>query len=210
LPRDVLMETFWPETTQALARNSLNVALHGLRQAFKSQSDVQVIEFTEGSYRFNPQLRIWLDVDEFDRRVKAGHQLEEAGKLSAVAAQYEMAAGLYQGDFLPDEPYEEWAVLPRERLRLAHLDMLDRLIHIYFSQGHYASCATLCQLILAQDSCREDAHCRLMRCYSRQSQYHLSVRQYETCASSLFTELGIKPSAATTQLVERIRHHEHV
>ena len=210
LPRDVLMEAFWPETTAALARNSLNVALHGLRQAFKSQSDVQVIEFTEGGYRFNPQLQIWLDVDEFDRRVKAGHQLEEAGKLSAVAAQYEMAAGLYQGDFLPDEPYEEWAVLPRERLRLAHLDMLDRLSHIYFSQGHYASCATLCQLILAQDNCREDAHCRLMRCYSRQSQYHLAVRQYEVCASSLLTELDIKPSTATTQLVERIRHREHV
>ena len=210
LPRDVLMETFWPETAPASARNSLNVALHGLRQAFKGLSDVPVIEFTEGAYRFNPQLRIWLDVDEFDQRVKAGHQLEAAGKFAAATNEYEMSAGLYQGDFLPDEPYEEWAVLPRERLRLARLELLDRLSRIYFSQGHYASCATLCQLILAQDNCREDAHCRLMRCYSRQNQHHLAIRQYEACATSLLSELEIKPAAATTQLFDRIRRRERV
>lgn len=208
--RDVLMETFWPDTAPESARNSLNVAVHGLRQAFKGLSDAPVIEFTEGAYGFNPQLHVWLDVDEFDRRVKAGHQLEAAGKLSAATTEYEVAAGLYQGDFLPDEPYEEWAVLPRERLRLAHLEMLDRLSHIYFSQGHYASCVTLCQLILAQDNCREDVHCRLMRCYSRQGQHHLAVRQYEACAAALSSELDIKPATATIQLFERVRRRERV
>jgi DNA-binding SARP family transcriptional activator len=88
--------------------------------------------------------------------------------------------------------------------------MLDRLSHVYFSQGHYASCTTLCQLILAEDNCREDVHCRLMRCYSRQGQHHLALRQYESCVGALRLELDIKPAATTTQLCERIRHRERI
>ena len=210
MSRENIMETFWPDATPEAGRNSLNVAMHGLRQAFRTVTETPIIDFGEGAYHFNPDFKIWLDVDEFDRYAKAGIQLEAAGKLSAATTEYETAAGLYQGEFLPDELYEEWAVLPRERLRLAHLDVLDRLSQIYFGQGHYASCATLCQLIIAEDNCREDAHCWLMRCYARQGQHHLALRQYESCVSALQLELDIKPSPLTIQLYERIRRRERI
>ena len=35
--REQLMEAFWPEAAPAAARNSLNVAVHGLRRAFPGQ-----------------------------------------------------------------------------------------------------------------------------------------------------------------------------
>jgi len=209
-PRDVLMDVFWPEASPYSARNRLNVAVHSLRQALRPTTDVSIILFDEGAYRLNPDLRVWLDADEFERHVQAGRQLEDSGQLAAATAEYEVAAGLYQGDFLAEDPYEDWPVLKRERLRSAYLDSLDRLSHIYFSQSQYASCATLCQLILARDNCREDAHCRLMRCYSRQGQHHLALRQYQACVEALRTELDVLPAPATTQLYERIRRREHV
>lgn len=211
-PRDVLMDLFWPDSGPEEARNSLNVALHGLRQALRSAAAVPVVEFCrdEGAYRLHPNLHLWLDVDEFERHVQAGCAMEAAGQFAAAAAGYEVAAGLYQGDFLADDPYEEWPVLHRERLRLAYLDTLDRLGRIYFSQGRYAACATLCQLLLARDNCREDAHCRLMRCYSRQGQRHLALRQYQVCVRALHDDLGVAPAPATTDLCERIRRREWV
>ncbi len=209
-PRDVLMDVFWPNASPEAARNSLNVALHSLRRALRTATDMPVILFQDGAYSLNPDLRLWLDVDEFDRHVKAGRQLEAAGQLSAATAEYELAVGLFQGDFLADDPYEEWPVLTRERLRVAYLDMLDRVGQIHFSQGQYASCITLCQLILARDNCREDAHCRLMRCYSRQGQHHLALRQYQTCVDALRTELEVGPALTTTKLYERIRRRERV
>jgi DNA-binding SARP family transcriptional activator len=210
LPRDVLMDIFWPDASPEAARNSLNVALHGLRQALRMAADVPVVLFQDGAYRLNPELRLWLDVDEFERRVEAGRRLEAAGQLSAAAAEYEVAAGLYQGDFLAEDPYEEWPVMTCERLRLAYLDTLDRLSQICFGQGQYGLCASLCQRILIQDSCREDAHCRLMRCYSRQRQHHLGLRQYQICVKTLRDELEVEPSPTTTQLYERIRRREQV
>jgi DNA-binding SARP family transcriptional activator len=142
--------------------------------------------------------------------LQAGRRSEDAGDLASATVRYEQAARLYQGDFMADDLADDWSVLPRERLRVDHLDTLDRLSHIYFIQEQFASCTMLCQMILAQDNCREDVHCRLMRCYSRQNQHHLALRQYQTCVEALDHELGVAPAPTTTQLYERIRRREAV
>src|ERR671911_701903 len=38
-----LRGAFWPEAPRASARNSLNVAVHGLRRAFRDSAGVQVV-----------------------------------------------------------------------------------------------------------------------------------------------------------------------
>jgi DNA-binding SARP family transcriptional activator len=204
------MDLFWPDAAPEAARNNLNVAVHGLRQALKAASERQVVLFQDSAYRLNPELTIWIDVEVFERHVATGRQLEANGQLAAATAEYEVATGLYQGDFLADDPYEEWPVLTRERLRVAYLDTLDRLAQLYFSQGQYAACAALCQRTLSYDNCREDAHCRLMRCYSRQGQQHLALRQYQACVEALHDELDVEPAQTTVDLYERIRRRERV
>jgi DNA-binding SARP family transcriptional activator len=208
--REVLMDVFWPDSTPEAARNSLNVAVHGLRRALRAAADVPVVVLEGGAYRLHPDVRLWVDVEEFERHVGAVRRLEEAGELAGAIAEYELAASVYQGDFLADDPYEEWPVLTRERLRLEYLDILDRLSQLYFGRGSFASCAALCQRIIERDACREDAHRRLMRCYSRQGQPHLALRQYQACVEALQSELGVGPAPATVQLHEVIRRHEPV
>lgn len=208
--RDVLMEFFWPEASPEAARNSLNVAIHGLRQAFRAVSEQPVVIFENGAYRLDPALAVWVDVEEFERHVQTARQLEESGQLRAATAAYEVAIGLYGADFLADDPYEDWPVLTRERLRVMQLEALDRLGQIYFAQGQYAACANLCQQMLAADSCREDAHCRLMRCYARLGQYPPALRQYQACVEALRAELDVEPSPGTIELYERIRRREAV
>ena len=209
-PREVIIDVFWPEAALDAARNNLHVAVHGLRSAFRTAVDIPVVVFERGSYRLHPDLQLWVDVDEFDRHMRGGHQLEAAGELAATTAEYELAVSLYQGDFLSEDRYEEWAVLTRERLRLAYLDTVDRLSHLYFSQGRYAPCVALCQRILERDPCREDAHRRLMRCYSRQGQQHLALRQYRSCAEALQAELSIGPTVETDALRDQIQRRETV
>jgi DNA-binding SARP family transcriptional activator len=210
IPRDVLMDVFWPQAGPEAARNSLNVTLHGLRQALKTVTDMPVILFEEGAYCFNPEFHIWTDVDEFDRHVQAGRRFEAKEQLVRAITEYEAAMELYQGDFLSGDLYEEWPLLPRERLRVAFQDTLDRLSRIFFSRQQYVACEAICQQILARDNCREDAHCLLMRCYSRQEQQHLALRQYQACADALRSELDVAPAPATAQLFERIRRREAV
>ena len=208
--REVLMEVFWPESAPEASRNSLNVAIHALRRTLRTMTNIPVILYAGGAYRISRELRLWLDVDEFGRCVESGRRLEDAGEIDQATRDYEFAGGLYRGDFLADDPYEDWAALTRERLRLAHLDALGRLSNLYFNVGHYTACASLCQRIIERDPCREDAHRRLMRCYSRQGQAHLALMQYRTCTRALADELGVETDPSTAELHEHIRRHERV
>ena len=210
LGREQMMEVFWPGSPPEAARNSLNVAIHGLRRALRAAADVQVVVLEAGAYRLDAGLDLWVDVDEFERHVECGHRLEAAGELDAALAEYELATALYQGDFLADDPYEEWPALTRERLRVVYLDTLDRLSHLYFTQHQYGSCVTLCKTIVQFDPCREDAHRRLMRCFSRQGQAHLALRQYQMCADALQAELTVDPDPSTVTLRDQIRSHQTV
>ena len=208
--REQLMEAFWPEAAPAAARNSLNVAVHGLRRAFRDSAGIQVVVLEDGSYRLGPGLRLWLDTDEFELHVAGGRRLEAAGDLAGAAADYERALALYQGDFLADDPYEDWPVMTREHLLLSYLDVLDRLSGLYFGQHQYGACVALCRLLVERDRCREDAHRRLMRCFTRQGQPHLALRQYQACADALDQDLGVGPDPATVALAQQIRWHQPV
>ena len=209
-PREVLMDVFWPESPPEASRNSLNVAIHGLRRTLRTVTNLPVIQHSGGAYGIHPGLRLWLDVEEFESRVENGHRREEAGDADRATREYESADGLYRGDFLADGLYEEWAALTRDHLRLAHLDALSRLSNLHFGAGRYATCAALCQRIIECDPCREDAHRRLMRCYSRQGQPHLALLQYRACVQALAAELGVDADPATARLHDQIRGHEPV
>ncbi len=208
--REVLMEAFWPGSSPDASRNSLNVAIHALRQTLRGATDVPVVVHGGGGYQISGELRLWLDTEEFDRHLESGRRHEAAGQFPEAMRDYEFAASLYRGDFMADDPYEDWTALIRERLRMAHLDALGRLSTMYFEAGQYTACASLCQRIIERDPCREDAHRRLMRCYSRQSLPHLALMQYRACQRALADELGVDADPATTELQRRIRRHERV
>ncbi len=208
--RELLMDAFWPEAAPAAARNSLNVAMHSLRRAFRVSAGVQPVTLEDGTYRLGPGLRLWLDVDEFEQRVAAARRLEAAGDPAGAAADYERALALYQGDFLADDPYEDWPVTTRESLLLAYLDVLDRLGDLYLARHQLGACVALSRLLVQRDPCREDAHRRLMRCFTRQGQPHLALRQYQACVDALDHELGVHPDPATTALARQIRLHQPV
>lgn len=208
IPREVLMEQFWPEAEPELARNRLNVAMSGLRQALRPVTDIEVVVFEDGKYGLDSIWRLWVDVEEFERHLETARRLEAAGEAEQAIHDLEVAANLYQGDFLQDDPYEEWTVPIRERLRLAYLDALYQLSRHSFQQGQYAACAALCQAILGRDSCREDVHCLLMRCYARQNQVPLALRQYQACAEALRRELEVEPAVSTLELYKKIRLRE--
>ena len=88
--------------------------------------------------------------------------------------------------------------------------MLDRLSGLYFGQHQYGACVALCRQLVERDPCREDAHRRLMRCFTRQGQPHLALRQYQACADALHRDLGVDPDPATAALATQIRRHQPV
>jgi DNA-binding SARP family transcriptional activator len=208
--RDVLMDVFWPGVDPDRARSRLHVALSGLRRSFRGVIDVPVVEFRAGRYQISSELELRTDVEDFERLAAIAAEAEQAGDSATAIECCERAIAAYRGDFLVDEPYEDWALLRRETLRVKYLDLLDRLTTYYLADDRIGECISAAQHILHQDACREDAHRLLMRCYARQGRIHQVTRQFELCSRAIQSALGCEPSDATATLYRSIRlEHAH-
>jgi two-component SAPR family response regulator len=203
--KEVLMDTFWPGSDFEAARRNLHQAIYALRQILRGdQQEFHHIFFKNDCYSLNPGLEIWIDFREFEKHINLGRRLDKAGQADKAIEQYGIAEGLYQGDFLEEDLYEDWPVIRREQLYSSYLVLVERLTEIYLQIGQYTSVTHLCHKVLAKDRCYEAVHRMLMQCYLAQGQRHLAVRQYQTCIRALREDLGISPSRETVDLYHRI------
>ena len=203
--RDVLLEQFWPGVEPDVARNRLHVALSSVRRALAAVTDVPLVEFRDGFYRIAPVHDVDTDVERFHALIEAGRSAEIDDRLDEAAALYRQAAATYTGDFLADCPYDDWTMLPREELRMAYVDLLDRWSGVLAATGRESECVEVGRLLLREDPCREDVHRLVMRCQARSGRTSEALRQYERCRHALRECLGLEPSAPTQALARSLR-----
>lgn len=203
--KEKLMDALWPEADPESARRNLHQAVYSLRHTLKIHNqNLQYILFQNECYLLNPEVEIWIDFNEFELHIRSAHQLEIQGSIAAAINKYAMAEELYQGGFLEDEPYAEWAAPKRHQLQHLYLEIADKLSHYYFEQQQYTAAVSQCQRILLVDNCYEPAHRLLIECYLSQGQRHMAVRQYQACVQALKETLGLSPSEKTRLVYRKL------
>ncbi|HEV2093881.1 MAG TPA: BTAD domain-containing putative transcriptional regulator [Rubrobacter sp.] len=209
--QDHLMGWLWPDSSLKKARWSLNSAVHGLRKLLgdcPSLASVNCVLLEEGHYRLCPAVRVTTDVDEFDGRYERGRSLERSRRMPEAVAEYERAIGLYRGDYLVEDLYEDWTMVERERLANAYVDMLGRLAVHYVETGQPHECIRACYRILEKDRCHEDSYRLLMRCYVLLGLRGRALRQYRLCEKTIGREYGMSPSPETRALYRSLLSHD--
>ena len=206
--RDVLMDTFWPEADAESARRNLHQAIYSLRQAIRLDDSAQPILLVNGHYQLNPHLAMWIDAEEYEKRLLAGRRLQEEGLLEEAALEYSFALGLYQGDFLEQDEYADWVAKHREAKRRSYREAAAFLSGYFYDRGDYAVAIAICKRLIELDGCDEQAHAKLILCYSRQGDRATAIRQYHVCKHALRDELGVSPSAETQALLTSILRDE--
>jgi predicted ATPase/DNA-binding SARP family transcriptional activator len=193
--REVLAELLWPDRAQGDALRNLRVTLASLRKT------IDPFVTTGEPVGMSHDSTWWLDVREFEA------YLDTAGPRDATMLQ--AALDLYHGDFLSgfyvdSQPFEDWAMLERERLRLRAMEALDRLIAAYLDQGDYSSGIMRANQLLAMEDLREKTYRHLMQLLWRSGEREAALAQYETCCRLLDMHLGTKPTPQTVKLFEQI------
>jgi DNA-binding SARP family transcriptional activator len=205
--RDVLMDVFWPNVAPAAARNSLHVALTGARNALRGCCPTPVLARNYDTYEIAPDIDVWVDVEEFERHCRAGVAAERAGDGRQAVASFERANQLYDGDFLADDPYAEWAAPTRDTLQILAQDVQSRLVTLYARRSDHAAALQLGRWILTSDPCNEGVHRQLMSSYATTGCGHLALAQYHRCADALWATFRVGPAPETRALYEHLRAH---
>lgn len=177
---------FWPDSSEARARNSLRNLLHRLRQALPA---------AEEWFQMDDETLVWragasytLDVAVFD-----GY-LAQATSGDEVAAQLalEKAVALYHGDLFPG-CYDDWITSLRARLRLAYVAALERLIQLYMARKEYTLAFQMAERWRQHDPLQETVYLHLLRIAVASGDYARAHRVYQEAAELLQRELGVAP-----------------
>ncbi len=204
IPRDVLMESVWPQIEPSVANNRLKVSMHHLRQVFASKNCTAgcpgCVLFRDGCYLLNPEIEIWTDVEAFEKSWQTGVKQERLSGLAEAITSYLQAESLYRNDLLEEDLFEEWTLLRREELKDTYLTLLEKLSRYWLQIGNQEAAIEEWKKILARDPWREDIYRRLMAYSARRGQRGLALRWYEICSQALEKQLKLGPEPETVAL----------
>jgi DNA-binding SARP family transcriptional activator len=199
--REQLIELFWPDADTETGRRCLHQAIYLIRRVLRGDDvAVQHIAYENEAYMINRAVGFWSDLEEFEKRVAAGHRAEQAGRQEDALHEYELAASVYGGDLLEDTPHEDWALTERDRLRLLCVEACNRQAELRLARGEPEAALHISQQVLRLAPSDEMAHRRAMRCYAEMGSRGLAAEQYRKCIDVLADSLELEPSPETTQL----------
>lgn len=208
VPADRLIEWLWPDLSPHSGQANLYVGISLLRRvlepALQTPADSSYILTRYPGYVFDASSDCWVDVGQFRARLSEAQAELRAGRSAQAVRAYEAAADLYRGDYLADDPYEDWAIAPREQLREEYLEALDQLHRLCLAAGDAAAALNWAQRALALDPCREAAHRQVMRAYYALGRQADALRQFERCRQILQDELGVEPMPRTLLLYQQM------
>src|ERR1700730_13339313 len=203
--RQHLAFLFWPDTTEAQARNNLRQLLHQLRQVFPAVE--HFLSADTHMLHWQPVTPCRLDVAEYEQALTAAEAATRRNDQHALQDALEQADNLYRGELLPG-CYDEWILPERERLRQRHLQVLEQLLRLFEVQGDTVTAIRYAQRLIGLDPLSEDLSRRLMRLFVLNNDRASALHVYHTCVTTLQRELGVDPDPATREAYERLMHQE--
>jgi DNA-binding SARP family transcriptional activator len=204
--RDTVCGHFWGDQTDVEARKALRTCLWRIRSVIEPDpEDRGTLLQVEGSQiRFAKSRGTWVDAWEMEDALGAPPPELPDGERVGL----ERAVALYSGDFL-EGLHDDWCFLHRERLRLAHLTALERLVALHRSRARWLDVIACGSRILRSDPLREHVHRALMESHLAMGDRPSALRQYERCCRTLREELDIAPMDETRRLAVQIRNGDH-
>jgi DNA-binding SARP family transcriptional activator len=201
VPTEVLAEAIWRQAGPG-APNTVRHSIHTLRERLEPgrsrHGESAFIVSSRGGYALNPD-RVWIDVDDFEAAVAAGERAVAGGDLDEARACFERATAMYAGDFLSDDPYAEWAMPERERVRGLFASALRSLADLSRADPE-AACHHLERLALLEPFDNDTAR-DLISAWMRAGRRSRAVRFYQAFQLRLAREFGEEPDFRIADVV---------
>jgi ATP/maltotriose-dependent transcriptional regulator MalT/DNA-binding SARP family transcriptional activator len=190
-PREQLMELLWPEVDPTLASNRLSVLLSTLREMLQPQpADDGPLVSTGGAVSLDlTQLNV--DVEDFLTQATAALEADRA-KEPDTTARLAAALSAHTGDFLEDDPYQEWATGLAEEVHTTHIALLRALAARLRETLDTDAFVRYSLRLLQQDPYDEEGHLNLVAVLLDAGRLGQARRHYQNYVRRM-QEIGVPP-----------------
>jgi DNA-binding SARP family transcriptional activator len=207
--RDELITAVWPDVDEENGRHRLHQAVYELRRILHAVDPGRSpIVCIDGGYRVDHEVRIWVDVEEFDDLTSGASRCFAAQRRDEAIELGQQALNLYRGDFLGQVAGADWATAERSRLRARFVQLSIHLGELLAGRGDHAAALAVVDPVLSVEPWNEDATVISMRCHARSGARSMAADAYRSCAAALTREFGIRPAEQTSRVYDQIRSAE--
>jgi ATP/maltotriose-dependent transcriptional regulator MalT/DNA-binding SARP family transcriptional activator len=186
--RELAMEALWPGEAPERLSNRLSVALSTVRAVLDPERRLPPDRFVAADKHVLWLADLAVDVEEFLAAARAG--LAAAGTPAAVGL-LTTAEAAYAGDYLEDDPYDDWAVPLREEAREAYVAVARALARLAAQAGEHDRAVRYHLRVLEHDVYDEEAHLGLARVLSEAGRHGEARRRYRLYTGRM-AEIGVE------------------
>ncbi|MEM8860175.1 MAG: bacterial transcriptional activator domain-containing protein [Chloroflexota bacterium] len=207
MEREQIIDTLWPELDEDGGQRDFKIAYTTLTKVLEPDRDRKTPSayVTRDGTRYGLIMNADMQVDafEFDHQIQTGDRLYGTQPESALRY-YEQGLSLYQGHYLQEFPYEEWADETRRRFQTMWLKAAERVGHVRMLSGDWMGVIDIAQQVLTHDNCWEPAWRMLIQAEYQLGNRSQAIRLYHDCEEKLAAELGVSPEDETFKLYQKI------
>ena len=189
---DEIVETLWNDR-RARTAPGVRFYIHQLRELLEPERAKRgassFIVSAHGGYMLRRET-VAVDADEFERHVATGRTAAAQGAEERACHELQRGLDLYCGDFLADEPYADWALAERDRLRSVVADGLRELADLRLARENLAAAATDLERLAELEPYDVDVHRRLIALAMRRGRRTEAVRRYDTLRRRMVATFG--------------------
>jgi DNA-binding SARP family transcriptional activator len=155
--REQVMQALWPDLAVEIAANRLNGAVHELRQILEPglarPAASKMLRLERDILTLADATQIWVDAEAFEGLINRANATKDP---RLVEQMLEEAAALYEGDYLLEELYSEWAGPRRDSLRRSWMGLLLELAELRAAHGALTSAIEPLDHLLTTDPIPEE------------------------------------------------------
>ena len=161
----------------------------------------ELIVGVSGGYRWNPEVPIQLDVEEFESRLKQAETAGGPGKIELLVS----ALDLYRGPFLERLGWESWVAQLSAYFQEQYTKAVEEAVPLLNGQEWHTAAISLCRAAIKTSPFREELYRLLMESLKADGSYEAAHQVYIDLRETLLSELGVSPDEAIQQLDQDIQ-----
>lgn len=196
--KDVIIETFWPDSDYKKAYAQLYSTVYLIRKTLTSVFPSIRIDNFEQSYTLEVG-DIHIDYLAWEKKWSQLPALSDS-----TLSDYLTLLDEYRGDYLREEDYL-WAENKREHLKNLWRETATAVANYLFERGQYEQAARLGQKIQEMYPFLEESYCMLMKIYAALNEPFYFENQYNKLVHMLDEEFAIDPSPELIKLRDECR-----
>lgn len=197
-----LINVFWEDDTSKNPLGALKNLMYRLRNELKVLGDEEMILTLPGAYRWNPEIEVESDYEQFEHLVNEARKETENRERRKLLC--EEAVSCYRKNVSPRIADEDWILPFVTFYQSVYMDTAKMLAQMYEEDQEWQKLDSFVTKVQEVDPLDEDIHYWMIKSQVGQNNYELAMKCYEKSKALFYDHFGIRDVERFNEVYDEI------